>query len=84
MKYSLPPFNEKEEREFFEEKILDFSKELFRNPKLGLSFVLFLNILFIYAYFKSKSILSIILYLFFVYLLLSLALGTFFDFKRNK
>lgn len=84
MKYSLPPFNEKEEREFFEEKILDFSKELFRNPKLGLSFVLFLNILFIYAYFKSKSILSIILYLFFMYLLLSLALGTFFDFKRNK
>ena len=55
MKYSLPPFNEKEEREFFEEKILDFSKELFRNPKLGLSFVLFL-IYYLYMHILNQKV----------------------------
>ena len=84
MKYSLPPFNEVEKREFFEQKILDFSTELFRNPKLGLSLALSLNLLYIYAYFKVKSVLSIILYLFFAYLLLSIVLSKLFGLNRDK
>ena len=84
MKYSLPPFNEVEKREFFEQKILDFSTELFRNPKLGLSLALSLNLLYIYAYFKSKCVLSIILYLFLAYLILSIALSKLFSLNREK
>ena len=84
MKYSLHPFNEKEKREFFEQKILDFSKDLFRNPKLGLSLALALNLLYIYAYFKSKSVISIMLYLFLAYLVLSIVLTKLFDLNRDK
>ena len=84
MKYSLHPFNEKEEREFFEQKILDFSTNLFRNPKLGLSLAISLNLLYIYAYFKSKSVLSILLYLFLAYLILSIVLSKLFVLIRDK
>ena len=84
MKYSLHPFNEKEKREFFEQKILDFSTDLFRNPKLGLSLALALNLLYIYAYFKSKSVISIMLYLFLAYLVLSIVLTKLFDLNRDK
>ena len=84
MKYSLPPFNEKEEREFFEEKILDFSKELFRNPKLGLGLSITLNILYIYSYFKSKGVFSILLYLLLAYFGLCLILTRILRLKRNK
>lgn len=84
MKYSLHPFNEIEKREFFEQKILDFSTDLFRNPKLGLSLAISLNLLYIYAYFKSKSVLSIILYLFLAYLILSIVLSKLFGLNREK
>jgi hypothetical protein len=84
MKYSLPPFNEIEKREFFEQKILDFSTVLFRNPKLGLSLSISLNLLYIYAYFKSKSVLSIMLYLFLAYLILSIALSKLLGLNRDK
>ena len=84
MKYSLHPFNEKEKREFFEQKILDFSTDLFRNPKLGLSLAVALNLLYIYAYFKSKSVISIMLYLFLAYLVLSIVLSKLFDLNRDK
>ena len=84
MKYSLHPFNEKEKREFFEQKILDFSTELFRNPKLGLSLAVALNLLYLYAYFKSRSVFSIILYLFLAYLVLSIVLSYLFGLNRDK
>ena len=84
MKYNLPPFNEKEKRIIIEAKIFDFSSELFRNPKLGLFLVILLNILYIYIYFKTKSIISILLYFFLIYLLSSMIIANLFGIKRNK
>ena len=83
MKYNLPPFNEKEKHGFFEQSILDFSIELFRNPVLGLSLGIILNILYIYSYFKSKSCLSIIFYIFIVYLLFSIILSKLANLRSN-
>lgn len=84
MKYNLPPFNEKEKRGTFEQKILDFSTELFRNPKLGLGLSITLNILYIYSYFKSKGVISILLYLLLAYFGLCLILTRILRLKRNK
>lgn len=66
MKYSLPPFNEKEPRELFEEKIIDFSSKLFSNKIIGIFIILILNALYIFLYFKNKIALSIFLYLFLI------------------
>lgn len=84
MKYSLPPFNEKEKRGALEQKILDFSTELFRNPKLGLGLSIILNILYIYSYFKSKGVISILFYLLFAYFGLCIILTRILRLKRNK
>ena len=84
MKYNLPPFNEKVPRGFFEQIILDFSSDVFKNPILGLTLGIILNILYIYSYFKSKSCFSIIIYLFLAYLIYSIILSQLAKFKRTK
>ena len=84
MKYNLPPFNEIEKHGFFEQIVLDFSIKLFRNPVLGLSLGIILNILYIYSYFKSQSCISILLYLFLVYLLFSILLSKLANIRGNK
>ena len=84
MKYNLPPFNEKVPLGYFEQSILDFSSDLFKNPILGLTLGIIINILYIYSYFKSKSCFSIIIYLFLAYLIYSIFLAQLAKFKRNK
>ena len=84
MKYNLPPFNEKIPRGFFEQSILDFSSELFKKPILGMALGIALNVLYIYSYYKSKSCVSIIIYLFLMYLIFSIILAQLVKLKRNK
>jgi hydroxymethylpyrimidine pyrophosphatase-like HAD family hydrolase len=83
MKYNLPPFNEKVPRGFFEQSILDFSSELFKNPYLGYALAFLINILYIYTYCKSKSCISILIYLFMAYLLTSIILAQLAHFKKS-
>ena len=84
MKYSVPPFNEKPKRGFFEQKIFDFSEKLFRTPILGIILLLTLNLLYLYLYFKSRSLISILFYLFLAYLILSILTVNLLGLKRNK
>jgi len=84
MKYSLPPFNEKEKRGFIEEKVLDFSNQIFRTPLFGIILSIFLNLLFLHMYFRSRSVISILFYLYFIYLVISLLLARALGLKRNK
>jgi len=83
MKFDLPPFNEKVPHNFFEQTILDFSSDLFKNPYLGYTLAFLLNILYIYTYCKSKSCISIIIYLFLTYLLSSIILSQLAQFTRK-
>ena len=84
MKYNLPPFNEKVPRGYFEQSILDFSEDLFKNPYIGFALGIMVNILYIYSYYKSKSCLSIIIYLFLAYLIISIIFSLITKLKRNK
>lgn len=84
MKYSVPPFNEKPKRGVFEQKIFDFSEELFSTPILGLLLLLSLNILYLYIYFKSRGIISLLLYFFFCYLIISILIVKLLGLNRNK
>ena len=84
MKYSLPPFNEKPKRSYIEQKIYDFSFGLFKNPIIGIALLLTLNLLYIYSCIKSRSIFSILLYLYLVYLIISIVLSKVLGFQRNK
>ena len=84
MKYNLPPFNEKVPRGYFEQSILDFSEDLFQKPFLGYALGIIVNILYIYSYYKSKSCLSIIIYLFLAYLIFSIIFSQITKLKRNK
>ena len=52
MKYSLPPFNEKPKRCTLEQKIFDFSEELFKTPILGIALLLTINLVYLYTYIK--------------------------------
>ena len=79
MKYNLPPFNEKVPRGYFEQSILDFSEDLFKNPYIGFALGIMVNILYIYSYYKSKSCLSII-----TYLIISIIFSQITKLKRNK
>ena len=83
MKYNMPPFNEEEKREYFEEKILNFSKNIFLSPKLGLLLVFSFDILYIYLMLKSRSVFSIIFYIFLVYLLLSILFAHNFNIQKS-
>ena len=84
MKYSLPPFNEKPQRSYIEQKIYDFSFGLFKNPIIGIALLLTLNLLYIYSCIKSRSIFSILLYLYLVYLVFSIVLSKVLGLQRNK
>ena len=84
MKYSLPPFNEKPKRSYIEQKIYDFSFGLFKNSILGISLLLILNLLYVYSCIKSRSIFSISLYLYLVYLVISIVLSKLLGLQRNK
>ena len=84
MEYDLPPFNKKEKHGFFEQTILDFSKDSFRNPVFGLSLGLLFNLIFIYSLFKSKNCLFIITCSFLVYLIFSIILFKLSKLERNK
>ena len=84
MNMSLPPFNEKEKRTYIEETILNFSSQLFRNPKLGLALSLILNILYLYSYFKKKSTLSMLFQFILLYLISSIIISKLLNFKNNK
>lgn len=84
MKYSLPPFNEKPKRGFFEQKIFDFSEELFKSPILGISVLLIINLLYLYTYVKSRSLISLLFYLFLAYIILSMIVAKVLGLKRNK
>ena len=84
MEYSVPPFNEREKRVLIEQTVLDFSTELFRNPKLGLGLASILNILYIYLYFSSRSVTSILLYFSLAYFVLCIILANLLGLKRNK
>lgn len=84
MNYNLPPFNEKEKHGLLEQYILDFSEEQFKNPVFGLALCIILNVIFIFSFCKSKSCISIILYIFLVYLIFAIILFQLANFKRNK
>ena len=84
MNYDIPPFNEEEKREYFEQKILDFSKKLFYSPKLAFLLVLAFDILYIYLMIKSRSFISIMLYIFLVYLLISIFLVNILKPQKNE
>ena len=84
MKYSVPPFNEKPKRGFLEQKIFEFSEELFRTPILGITLLLTLNLLYLYSYFRSRSVISILFYLFLAYLIFSILITNLLGLKRNK
>ena len=84
MKYSLPPFNEKPIRSALEQKIFNFSEEMFQSPILGIALLLTLNLVYLYTYIKSQSVISLLLYLFLAYLVVSLVLAQLLNVKRNK
>ena len=84
MKYSLPPFNEKEQREFFEQKILDFSMSLFKNKIIGIIISTILNVLYLYICFQKRSTTAIIFYLFLVYSAIIMIMTKIFNLKENR
>ena len=84
MKYDLPPFNEKEKRGFFEQRILEFSSMIFKNPIFGISLGIILNLIFLFSYFQSKNCLSTILNIFLVYLMFSIILFQLSNMQKNK
>ena len=84
MKYSLPPFNEKPKRGVIEQKIYNFSEDLFKTPILGIALLLAINLFYLYTYIKSQSVISLLLYLFLAYLIVSLSLAQLFNINRNK
>ena len=84
MKYSLPPFNEKEQREFFEQKIKDFSMSLFTIKIIGIIISALTNILFLYLCIKGRSTLTIIFYLILVYSTVIIVMTKIANLKENK
>ena len=83
MKYSLPPFNEKEQREFFEQKINDFSMSLFNIKIIGIIISTLLNILYLYLCFKKRSTFAIIFYLFIIYSTIVMITTKIFNLKEK-
>ena len=84
MKYSLPPFNEKEQREYFEQKIHDFSISLFKNKIIGIIISTILNVLYLYICFQKRSITAIIFYLLIVYSTIIMIMTKIFNLKENR
>jgi hypothetical protein len=84
MKYDLPPFNEKEKHGFIEQNLLDISSGLFKNQTLGFTLAILTNFLFIYLYFKSKSCISLLIYLFLVYIIISIIISQLANISKNK
>ena len=84
MKYSLPPFNEREKRIFLEERILDFSSILFRIPVIGLIISVILNILLYKFYDKLEGKFFIVLCSLTCFYILNLIIEQLTSFQKNE
>jgi hypothetical protein len=70
MKFDIPPVARSQRSGFLDEKILQISGELFENKLFGLGVTGFVNILFIYLWYKRVSFVSICSFLFLYYLII--------------
>ena len=84
MKYSLPPFNQREKRMFLEERILDISSILFYIPIIGLIISAISNILLYISYESFKDIFSLIIYVLTCFYILNLIIDQLICFQKNE
>lgn len=56
-------------RIILEEKIIEFSKDLFKNPILAISFTIAINLFYLYIIIKKINLISMISYIFLFYLI---------------
>ena len=84
MKYSLPPFNQREKRMFLEERILDISSVLFYIPIMGLIISVVSNILLLLSYETLEDFFSPIIYLLTYLYILNLIIDQIISFHKNE
>ena len=84
MKYSLPPFNQREKRMFLEERILDISSVLFYIPIMGLIISVVSNILLLLSYEALEDFFSTIIYLLTYLYILNLIIDQIISFHKNE
>ena len=84
MKYSLPPFNQREKRMFLEERILDISSVLFYIPIMGLIISVVSNILLLLSYETLEDFFSPMIYLLTYLYILNLIIDQIISFHKNE
>ena len=70
MYYDIPPVAKSQRSGLLDEKVLQISKELFELPLFGIGIAGFVNILFIYLWYKKASCFSILFFLILYYLII--------------
>ncbi len=84
MKYSLPPFNQREKRMFVEERILNIASVLFYIPIMGLIISVVSNILLLLSYETLEDFFSPIIYLLTYLYILNLIIDQIISFHKNE
>ena len=69
MKVDIPPIAKSQRSGFIDEKILEFSKELFEIPLYGFGIATILNIFYLYYWYKRASLFSLIYFIFLFYII---------------
>ena len=84
MRENVPPIAESKRANCLDEKILEFSSDLFKIPQFGYAISLVLNLLYIYLWYKKTTIFSLIIRVFLFYLILKLIQKQIFEVKINQ
>ena len=84
MRENVPPIAESKRANCLDEKILEFSSDLFKIPQFGYAISLILNLLYFYLWCKKTTIFSLIIRIFLFYLVIKLIQIRFFGYKINQ
>lgn len=80
----IPPIDEFERKSKIKKEIMNFSNGLFENLILGISFIIALNLLYIYIIVKNLNIFSVMTNIFLLYLISIIILSKIFKLDKPK
>ena len=83
MSSNVPPIAKSDRANYLDIKVLEISSELFENPLFGFGITAITNILYIYVWYKKKTVFSILTFLLLFYIIVRIIQKKILGLNRN-
>ena len=83
MSENVPPIAQSKRANYLDEKVLEFSSELFQTPLFGYAITIISNLLYIYSWYNKNTLFALMTFIFLLYLIIKLVQIKLFGIKNN-